>query len=190
MLLEVLALCLGGVAAAAGMQVYRAHRRSADAAAWILVANVNTLLRLDLDHLTGDDENRGLRELRGALKEIAAQRSDCERKLFERFNALVGVAIAFGEKVHDANGNVDLRAVANRREHVQSALAVGERIEAALGGIAELARDGQRSSSDHSTRKAPAAVSFAGFRQKGRRGRAPAAAALPAIAAPASGARM
>jgi hypothetical protein len=133
----------GGLIAAAGLQVYANHRRCADAAAWILISNVNTLLRLDLDHLTGDDDNAGLRELRVALKEVAAKRPGPERRLLERFNALVGVAIAFGEKVHDASGNVDLRAVANRRSHLQNALALGDRIEAALGGIAELARETQ-----------------------------------------------
>src|SRR5579885_3030660 len=122
----------GAAAAVAAIEVMRSNRRSADAAAWILVSNVNTLLRLDLDHLTGDDENAGLRELRTALKEAAVKRPAAERKLFERFNALVGVAIAFGEKVHDANGNIDLRAVANRRAQLQNALVLGDRLEAAL----------------------------------------------------------
>ena len=52
----------------------------------------------------------------------------------------VGIAIAFGEKVHDEHGIVDLQAVANRRAHVQNALAVGDQLEAALGGITELAK--------------------------------------------------
>jgi hypothetical protein len=181
---------VGALAAVVVMQVLLKHRASSDAAAWILVANVNTLLRLDLDHLTGDDENHGLRELRVALKEEAAKRSADERKLLERFNALVGIAIAFGEKMHDAAGNVDLRAVANRRGHVLNALALGERVEAALGGIAELARDGQRSSSDQSTQKPATTVPAPAVAMKAQRGRAPAAPALAAIAAPASGARM
>jgi hypothetical protein len=189
-LLGVVALCLGALVAAAGMQVYHTHRRSDDAATWILVANVNTLLRLDLDHLTGDDENAGLCELRVALKEAAAKRPVDERKLLERFNALVGVAIAFGEKVHDANGTIDLRAVANRRAHVHNALALGDKIEAALGGIAELARDGQRSSSDQSTQKPATTIPAPAIAMKAQRGRAPATAALAAVAAPASGARM
>jgi len=130
----------GAAAAVAVIEVIRANRRSADVAAWILVSNVNTLLRLDLDHLTGDDENVGLRELRSALKEVGATRPAAERKLFERFNALVGIAIAFGEKVHDAGGNIDLRAVANRRAQLQNAIELGDRLEAALGGITELAR--------------------------------------------------
>ena len=187
MLLGVLALCLGGgLIAAAGMQVYANHRRCADAAAWILISNVNTLLRLDLDHLTGDDDNAGLRELRVALKEIAAKRPPAERKLFERLNALVGVAITFGEKVHDAGGNVDLRAVANRRAHLQNALALGDRIEAALGGIAELARDGESSTvraAETGTVLPASAVRTPGFRP-----RAAAAPALAAVAGSASGA--
>jgi hypothetical protein len=134
----------GAAAAVAALEVIRSNRRSADAAAWILVSNVNTLLRLDLDHLTGDDDNAGLRELRTALKEAGAKRPAGERKLFERFNALVGIAITFGEKVHDANGNIDLRAVANRRNQLQNALVLGDRLEAALGGISELAREAQR----------------------------------------------
>ena len=35
-----------------------------------------------------------------------------------------------------------MMAVATRREHVQNALAVGDQIEAALGGLDELARCG------------------------------------------------
>jgi hypothetical protein len=187
-LFGVIALCLGGgLIAAAGMQVYANHRRCDDAAAWILVSNVNTLLRLDLDHLTGDDENAGLRELRVALKEIAAKRPDAERRLFERFNALVGVAITFGEKVHDASGTVDLRAVANRRAHLQNALALGDRIEAALGGIAELARDGQPARDDstatagEAVRKTSAFVRRFVARARAERETRP-AAALPAFA--------
>ena len=145
MLFAIVTGLFGAAAAVAVIEVIRSNRRSADAAAWILVSNVNTLLRLDLDHLTGDDENAGLRELRTALKEAGARRPPAERKLFERFNALVGIAIAFGEKVHDANGNVDLRAVANRRAQLQNALVLGDRLEAALGGIAEVAREVQPS---------------------------------------------
>jgi hypothetical protein len=138
--LEILAMGVGGAVAAAAMRVYRVHRESKDAATWILVANMNTLLRLDLDHLTGDDDNFGLREARTALKASTANRPAAERKLFDHYNALVGIAIKFGEKVHDEHGIVDLQAVANRRAHVQNALAVGDQLEAALGGIAELAK--------------------------------------------------
>lgn len=144
MLVALAAATLGAMLTAVVMQIYRAHRRSSDAAAWITVSNVNTLLRLDLEHLAGDDHNDGLRQLRVALEEAAESRLPRERALLERFNALVGVAIAFGERVHDDAGNVDMRAVANRRSHVQSALALGERIEAALGGVDELARDAER----------------------------------------------
>jgi hypothetical protein len=141
--LEILAMGAGGALAAAAIRLYRVHRDSKDAEAWILVANMNTLLRLDLDHITGDDRNDGLREMRTVLKELAAKRRPRERALLERYNALVGIAVAFGEKVHAADGTVDLRAVANRRGHVQNALAIGDRIEAALGGIAEVANDDQ-----------------------------------------------
>ena len=138
-LLDILAMCLGGLATAGIMQYYRGRRSGHDADMWVVVGNMNTLLRLDLDHLTGDDDNHGLRELRVELKEAAAKRSESERKLLEHYNALVGVAIAFGEKVHDEHGVIDMRAVANRRAHVHNALAIGDQIEAALGGIAELA---------------------------------------------------
>jgi hypothetical protein len=148
MVMEFVAMCLGCALAGVALQVYRAHRAAATAAAWILVANMNMLLRLDLDHICGDDDNHGLREMRLALKDAAAKRSLAERSLFDRYNALVGVAIAFGEKVHDTAGNVDMRAVANRRAHLRNALALGDRLEAALGGIAELARDGELSRSD------------------------------------------
>lgn len=156
MIMELLALCLGGAAALGAMQLYRTHRDADGAADWILVANMNILLRLDLDHLTGDDDNHGLREMRVALKDAAEKRQPSERKLLERYNALVGVAIAFGEKVHDAAGNVDMRAVANRRAHLQNALALGDRIEAALGGIAELANDGELSGREQAAQAQPA----------------------------------
>lgn len=136
----VLAMCLGGLVTAGVMSYQRVRRAADQTAAWVLVANMNTLLRLDLDHLCGDDDNYGLSEMRAALKELAAQRPAAQRALLENFNALVGVAIAFGTKVHDEHGNVNLQAVANRRSHVQNALAAGDRIEAALGGIDELAR--------------------------------------------------
>lgn len=155
-IMELVALALGGAAVAAGMHLLRAHRAAEGAGDWILVANMNTLLRLDLDHLTGDDDNHGLREMRVALKEAAEKRSPGERRLLERYNALVGVAITFGEKVHDAAGNVDLRAVANRRAHLQNALALGDRIEAALGGIAELANDGVPANGDRPAQRRPA----------------------------------
>ncbi len=135
-----LALCAGGGIAAAVMSYQRARRSGGDVADWVLVANMNTLLRLDLDHLTGDDDNFGLKEARAALKASSAKRPATERRLFEHYNALVGIAIKFGEKVHDDHGIVDLQAVANRRAHVQNALAVGDQLEAALGGIAELAK--------------------------------------------------
>jgi hypothetical protein len=184
---ELAAMGFGGAAVAVGLQIYRAHRAAETAVAWMLVANVNTLLRLDLDHLTGDDENHGLRELRVALKEAAAKRPEAERRMFERFNALVGVAIAFGERVHDAAGNVDMRAVANRRAHLQNALALGDRIEAALGGIGELANDGKAPASERSVQHS--AVNAAPVATiEGHRSRA-AAAALVAVTAPASGAR-
>ena len=181
MAMEIIAMCLGGAVAAVALQLYRTHRAAEGAAEWILVANMNTLLRLDLDHLTGDDDNHGLREMRTALKEAAEKRPPSERKLLERYNALVGVAITFGEKVHDAAGNVDMRAVANRRNHVQNALALGDRIEAALGGLAELANDGQPSSSDRVAHKpvtGPATVTTL-----------TPAVALATIAAPAGAAR-
>lgn len=148
MSLAILAMCLGGFVAAGIMQVYRGRRSGHDAGVWIVVANMNMLLRLDLDHLTGDDENHGLRELRTSLKEAAAKRPEDERKLLEHYNGLVGVAIAFGEKVHDEHGVIDMRAVGNRRVHVNNALAIGDRIEAALGGIAELAKSENRDRSE------------------------------------------
>jgi hypothetical protein len=178
--LEILAMGLGGAAAAAAMRLYRVHRESKDAATWILVANMNTLLRLDLDHITGDDRNDGLREMRAGLKDLAARRRPKERALLERYNALVGIAIAFGEKVHGADGTVDLRAVANRRGHVQNALAIGDRVEAALGGIAEIANDAQASRGERNV---------AGATAGGHRGR-PRVATLSAIALPASVARV
>jgi len=135
-----LSLCAGGGITAAVMAYQRARRFGGDVADWVQVANMNTLLRLDLDHLTGDDENFGLREARAALKTASAKRPAAERKLFDHYNALVGIAIKFGEKVHDEHGIVDLQAVANRRAHVQNALAVGDQLEAALGGISELAK--------------------------------------------------
>jgi hypothetical protein len=188
-IMEIVAMGIGGAAAAVASQLYRAHRAAESAAEWILVANMNTLLRLDLDHLTGDDDNHGLREMRVALKEAAEKRPPSERKLLERYNALVGVAIAFGEKVHDAAGNVDMRAVANRRAHLQNALALGDRIEAALGGIAELANEGQSSSSERTVQKTATSVATVATLPNAHRKRAP-ISALPAIAAPASGARM
>ena len=112
-----------------------------DVALWVLIANMNTLLRLDLDHLSGDDESFALRESR-ETQAIAPRRPETERKLLDRYNALAGIAVAFGERVHNEHGIIDMQAVANRREHVQNALAVGDQIEAALGGIAELARCG------------------------------------------------
>ena len=135
-----LALCAGGGITAAVMAYQRVRRAAGDVADWVQVANMNTLLRLDLDHLTGDDDNFGLREARGALKQSTAKRPATERKLFDHYNALVGIAIKFGEKVHDEHGIVNLQAVANRRAHVQNALAVGDQLEAALGGISELAK--------------------------------------------------
>ena len=137
------AMCVGGLITAGVLYYHRIRRAGRDAAAWVHVGNMNTLLRLDLDHLTGNDDNYGLRELRAAFKELSAHRSPGDRKLFEQYNALVGVAIAFGEKVRDDDGVVHMQAVANRRAHVQNALAVGDQIEAALGGIEELARCGQ-----------------------------------------------
>lgn len=137
------AMCVGGIITSGVLYYHRIRHSARDAAAWVHVGNMNTLLRLDLDHLTGNDENHALRELRGAFKELAAQRPAGERKLFEHYNALVGVAVAFGEKVRDDDGVVHMQAVANRRAHVQNALAVGDQIEAALGGIDELARCGQ-----------------------------------------------
>ncbi|HEX3550044.1 MAG TPA: hypothetical protein VHT53_06685 [Candidatus Elarobacter sp.] len=144
MVVALAAMALGGLLTAVAIQIYRAHHRCADATAWLAVANANMLLRADLDHLCGDDRNDGLRELRAQLEAVASRRQPAERALLERYNGLVCIAIAFGEKVHDADGNVDMRAVANRRAHVQGALTFGERIEAALGGIAELARDAER----------------------------------------------
>jgi hypothetical protein len=124
------------------MNWWRLRDDAASVAAWVLVANMNTLLRLDLDHLSGDDANFALREARAALKDFAASRSSRERKLLEHYNGLVGIAIAFGERVHDDHGIVDMQSVANRRIHIQNALAVGDQIEAALGGLSELARCG------------------------------------------------
>ncbi len=138
------AVILGGLLAGVVVEIFRAHKRCADNVAWLVVANINALLRQDLEHLWGDDRNDGLRELRCTLEDAAKRRPALERTLLDRYNGLIGVAIAFGEKVHDAAGNVDMRAVANRRAHVQSALVLGERIEAALGGFAELARDAER----------------------------------------------
>lgn len=185
-IMEIVAMGLGAAGAAVASQLYRTHRDAEGAAEWILVANMNMLLRLDLDHLTGDDDNHGLREMRVALKEAAEKRRPSERKLLERYNALVGVAITFGEKVHDADGNVDMRAVANRRAHLQNALALGDRIEAALGGITELANDGQLSGREQILQKpavSPATVLTIADHQRER-------AALAAIAAPAGTARM
>ena len=188
--MEILTMGLGGAVAAAAMRLYRVHRESKDAEAWILVANMNTLLRLDLDHLTGDDRNHGLCEMRVTLKQLAAKRPRRERALLERYNALVGIAIAFGEKVHGADGTVDLRAVANRRGHVQNALAVGDRIEAALGGIAEIANDAQASRSEYTVQNTATRAPALATRANGHHGRARSPAALTAIAVPASGARI
>jgi hypothetical protein len=135
-------LCVGGIVTAVAMHWHRFRAHAEDVALWVLVANMNTLLRLDLDHLTGDDESFALRESRDNLKTIAARRPQTERKLLDRYNALVGVAVAFGERVHTDRGIIDMMAVATRREHVQNALAVGDQIEAALGGLDELARCG------------------------------------------------
>jgi biotin operon repressor len=158
---DVALLCVGGVVTAVAMNWWRLRDDGASVAAWVLVANMNTLLRLDLDHLSGDDANFALREARAALKDFAASRSSRERKLLEHYNGLVGIAIAFGERVHDDHGIVDMQSVANRRIHIQNALAVGDQIEAALGGLSELARCGnldrkervrqnyQRRSTDH-----------------------------------------
>jgi hypothetical protein len=133
-------LCAGGIGAVSAMRWLRLREDGQNVAAWVLVANMNTLLRLDLDHLTGDDDNFALREARGSLKAFAASRPERERKLLDHYNGLVGVAVAFGERVHNQHGIIDMQAVANRRAHVQNALAVGDQIEAALGGLAELAR--------------------------------------------------
>jgi hypothetical protein len=141
-LLVVASLCAGGVLTSLVMRWQRFRRHAADVALWVLVANMNTLLRLDLDHLTGDDESFALRESREDLKHLAARRPEAERKLLDRYNALAGIAVAFGERMHNKHGITDMQAVANRREHVQNALAVGDQIEAALGGLAELARCG------------------------------------------------
>jgi hypothetical protein len=122
------------------MRWLRVREDGESVAAWVLVANMNTLLRLDLDHITGDDDNFALREARAALKMFAASRPLRERKLLDHYNGLVGVAVAFGERVHNEHGIVDMQAVAIRRAHVQNALAVGDQIEAALGGLTELAR--------------------------------------------------
>jgi len=124
------------------MNWWRLREDAQDVAAWVLVANMNTLLRLDLDHLSGDDDNFALREARASLKAMAATRPEAERKLLEHYNGLVGIAVAFGERVHDDHGIVDMQAVANRRTHIQNALAVGDQIESALGGLRELARCG------------------------------------------------
>ena len=139
-----LALCIGGGITAAVMAYQQTRRAGGDIADWVQVGNMNTLLRLDLDHLTGDDDNFALKEARAALKASTATRPLAERKLFDHYNALVGIAIKFGEKVHDEHGIVDLQAVANRRAHVQNALAVGDQLEAALGGISELAKCANR----------------------------------------------
>jgi hypothetical protein len=136
----VASLCAGAAGAVGVMRWLRLRESSEGIALWVLVANMNTLLRLDLDHLTGDDDNFALREARGALKTFASSRPVRERKLLDHFNALVGIAVAFGERVHGTHGLIDMQAVANRRAHVQNALAVGDQIEAALGGLAELAR--------------------------------------------------
>jgi hypothetical protein len=146
--MEFVAMSLGGLIAAGAMYWARLRRDADRIAAWVLVANMNTLLRLDLDHLSGDDDNFGLAEMRGSLKELATKRPAREAKLLEHYNALVGIAIRFGTKVHDAHGNVDLQAVANRRDHVHNALAVGDQIEAALGGIDELAKGNEADRSD------------------------------------------
>ncbi len=160
-----LAMCLGGVIAAGVMHYQRTRRGAHDVAAWVQVANMNTLLRLDLDHLTGDDDNFALRELRTVLKEMAAKRPAPEHKLLDHYNALVGVAIKFGEKVHNDDGLIDMQSVANRRAHVQNALAVGDQIEAALGGIEELARCGNRDRKERTRqryqRPVPEAVAIA-----------------------------
>ena len=136
----VASLCAGGLAAVVLMRWLRLREDAQYVALWVQVANMNTLLRLDLDHLTGDDDNFALREARGALKAFAADRPERERKLLDHYNGLAGVAVAFGERVHNHHGIIDMQAVANRRAHVQNALAVGDQIEAALGGLAELAR--------------------------------------------------
>src|SRR5665213_2412768 len=101
-----------------------------------------------------------------------------------------GRAIAFGEKVHGADGTVDLRAVANRRGHVQNALVIGDRIEAALGGIAEIANDDHASRSDQTVQKTATSAPALAARANGHQGRVRATTALTAIAVPASGARM
>ena len=189
MALEILAMGVGGAVAAAAMRVYRVHRESKDAATWILVANMNTLLRLDLDHITGNDRNEGLREMRACLKVLSAKRRPQERALLERYNTLVGIAIAFGEKVRGADGTVDLRAVSNRREHVQNALVIGDRVEAALGGIAEIANDAQSSSSERNVQKAAMAKPAPPAVTSAQRGR-PRIATLSTIPVPASGARI
>ncbi len=152
MVVALAGMALGALLTAVVIEIHRAHRRCANSVAWLVVANVNALLRADLEHLWGDDRNDGLRELRLALEDTARRRSGAERTLLERYNGLIGIAIAFGEKMHDAAGNVDMRAVANRRAHVQSALVLGERIEAALGGFAELARDAERGDRPRSRR--------------------------------------
>ena len=171
MVVTLAAFVLGAVLAAVALEVARARRRCTDGAAWLAVANANELLRADLDNLAGDDPNHGLRGLRLAISESAARRPGPERALLDRFNGLLGVAIAFGEKVHDAGGELDMRAVAMRREHVRNALRLGERIEYALGGIGQVARDAQvadvlgEGSSDRRLRR--------------RRGRLPEASAAP-----------
>lgn len=138
----IVAFAAGGGATAGALRWYAFRASAQDTALWVLVANMNTLLRLDLDHLSGDDDSFALRESRGDVKRMAAHRSAPERKLIDHYNGLVGVAIAFGERVHTEHGIVDMQAVANRRTHVQNALAVGDQIEAALGGLSELARCG------------------------------------------------
>jgi hypothetical protein len=138
----VASVCAGSVVTSITMRWRNFRRHADDVALWVLVANMNTLLRLDLDHLSGDDDNFALREARTALKELAAARPLPERKLLDHFNALAGIAVAFGERVHNEHGVVNMHAVVNRRAHVQNALAIGDQIEAALGGLAELARCG------------------------------------------------
>ncbi len=139
---DVALLCAGSAATAGAMNWWKLREEAQDVAAWVLVANMNTLLRLDLDHLGGNDDNFALREARESLKQLALARPERERKLLEHFNGLVGIAVAFGERVHDESGLVDMQAVVNRRTHVQNALAVGDQIESALGGLRELARCG------------------------------------------------
>lgn len=144
MLVILAAMALGALLTAAAVGLARTHRRCADAAAWVAVGNANELLRADLDDLDGDDPNLGLRHLQAAIDHAARRRAPAERALLGRYGGLIGVAVAFGEHMHDDDGTVDQRAVATRREHVRNALRLGERIEFALGGIAQLARDAQQ----------------------------------------------